>query len=757
MRNIQNNMRIRFGVGLSIFTVAAMLSVSPAYAQGAPNARANAEFSGLDDIIVTAQRRSENLQTVPVSISAVTAEALVRSGVSSTLEISQVVPAIQITRSGPQTILFMRGVGNSSGAIGEEGANAWYIDGVYLGDQSSVNLDFNNIERVEVLKGPQGTLFGRNSSGGLVHIITREPGDTATVKASLGYGNYQTIRGQVYASTPLTDNLAADIAITGSDQGKGWGKNLLTGDDAMYGHFVGARSKIVWKPGAATKVVATGDFRKSMDNVGNAFPLLKGSANLLGKADYYGDYNVNKNLTKGGHIKNWGASLLVEHDFGGFALTSVSALRDMRSNSAVDSDSGPTALVDVDIQSSSRTFQQELRLASDDSGPLKWQAGLFYYFADAELISQKVTGLSVGGIGKGFDLSTRMKTNSYAAFGELTYDLTDTTHLTGGVRFTSDHRAFSGIRRPLNQTLPALITAFTIARPDGSPLTGGVTYKKLTYRFALRQELGDNLNAYASFNRGFKAGLYGLNSDPRDPPVKPQTIDAFEVGLKSQMLENMLRLNLSAFHYKINGYQVRGANPQGGNTSILLNATNVTSKGIEVEAEFAPTKELHFVGNLAYLDATFGKFASYPYSVPRPSTCVAGVNPPYLFPGVPTGGNLTCFGPATGNHTANSPEWVFNFGANYSADIGRDGKLIASVLYTHKSKVFFDTTNRTGQKGFGLLNGSLEFRPSANWGIEFWGKNLTNKTYYVLNLEGSVDQAGFGAPRTYGVNVKLDF
>ncbi len=173
---------------------------APAFAQAAPQAAA--EESGLEEIVVTAQRRKENLQTVPISVTAVTAKALEASGITDTRMLVQAVPSVQVTNSGPSNIFFIRGVGNSSAGTGEEGANAFYIDGVYLADLNQINAEFNNIERVEVLKGPQGTLFGRNSSGGLINIITKEPGQDFEGRVKLGYGNYRQIKGQAYISGP---------------------------------------------------------------------------------------------------------------------------------------------------------------------------------------------------------------------------------------------------------------------------------------------------------------------------------------------------------------------------------------------------------------------------------------------------------------------------------------------------------------------------------------------------------------------------
>jgi iron complex outermembrane receptor protein len=202
------------GVSYAAMVVMATLAGGPqAVAQEAAAASDEKETDGgLNEIVVTAQHRAENQQDVPISITAITADALGSSGVSATSDLSQVVPAVQMTRIGPSGLFFVRGVGTTNAAAGEEGANAFYVDGVYIPDLAGTVNNFNNIARIEVLKGPQGTLFGRNASGGLIHIITRDPSaDETIVSGNVGYANFDTVSGQLYASTPLSENLAVDL------------------------------------------------------------------------------------------------------------------------------------------------------------------------------------------------------------------------------------------------------------------------------------------------------------------------------------------------------------------------------------------------------------------------------------------------------------------------------------------------------------------------------------------------------------------
>jgi iron complex outermembrane recepter protein len=744
-----------------------------ALAQAAPQAAT--EEGGLEEIVVTAQRREENLQSVPISVSAITAGTLEKSGISATIQLSQVVPAVQITRSGPQTIFFIRGVGNSSANIGEEGANAIYVDGVYLGDLTSVNTDFNNIERIEVLKGPQGTLFGRNSSGGLINIITKEPGSKTEVKASVGYGNYKTKRGQLYVVAPLNDKISADISLTGRDQDKGWGKNLFTGQDYSKGWMYGARLKTVWRPGETTKIVTSVDFKRSFDTFTSGFQIHKDSVVAVtvpgqptGIFTYFGDYNVNTPQAGSAKIKAWGAAVTVEQEFDWATLTSITGMRYVRVQSRLDPDFSPLEAQFADVQGATRSWQQELRLASAGGGPLNWQVGGFYYDATAKLLGQTVTGLALGGLGRGLRIVSTGKTKSYAGFGEITYDITPSTHVTGGVRYTSEKRSYVGQEYPQNQVPnSALFCAFTVPKnlPPNPPCLPvpihlSKTFHKVTYRVAVRQDLNDDINVYASYNRGFKSGIYALNATPgaaTAPILKPQVIDAFEAGFKSELFDRVVRLNGAYFHYKIKDYQIRTAAPGSIATAILLNAGRVKVDGAEIEMVVAPTRELRITANATYLNSRFGSFLNNASFVPRTTGNVA--TPCVLSSAPAIGGNFSCFNQnATGNKTPLSPKFAVSLGVNYTMPVGDDGEIIFNALVNRTGKVFFEADNRLSQPAFTIVNGAIEYKPSPNWGIEFYVNNLTDKQYYVVAVGGSTgDHGELGAPRTYGVNVKFDF
>jgi iron complex outermembrane receptor protein len=725
--------------------ITTMLAGIPTLAQAQDQA-AVAEDEGVGDIIVTAQRREESMQQVPISVSAITADTLSAVNVAGTTGISQVVPSVQVTSSGPSNIFFMRGVGNTSGNVGEEGANAFYVDGVYLGDLTSAGTKFNNIERIEVLKGPQGTLFGRNSSGGLVNIITREPGNETTVEGKVGYGNYDTLQGQLYAATPLSDTISVDLSLTGKDQRKGFGTNFATGEDVGKGNYWGARSKLVFRPDEATKIVLSGDYYKDHNDYVNGFYLYKGSVGTGGYR-YPGDYNLNTLDNGDAHIKTYGGSLTVEHEFDFATLTSITAKRGVKVGSGFDADYTPSRLVIAYVPSRIKTFQQEVRLASAATTPLNWQLGVFYYHAQANVDGFTLRGLAFGGLNNGTSTRAEMKTDSYAAFGEVGYDITDTTHIIAGLRYTKDKRSYEG-------TVTQIQTGIVTLAPPEQKLNTG----KATYRIALRQDINEELNIYASYNRGFKSGIFAATGTPTDPAVGPQTIDAFEVGLKSQLFDNLVRFNFAGFHYKVDDYQVRGS-PGPGLTQ-LFNAGTVKVDGMEGELTVAPTKGLTITLNATYLDSRFASFkgALFTYQLPA-LACGATTSPnPSQTTGPATGGGRQCIGDASGKTTPLSPKFASSLGVMYRAPVGDRSEVILNALWNHSSKIYFEPDNRLQQKAYDVVNLSAEFKPTENWGIELYAANLFDKHYYQTGVGGTTgDHGELAPPRTYGVNLKFDF
>lgn len=709
---------LSLGVGSAVHT-------SPAFAQ-------------LEEVIVTAQRRQESLRDVPISVVAISEEALVSAGITSTVNLPELVPSVKMDRSGPSGKLFIRGVGNTSGGTGEEGANALYVDGVYLYDMKQSVLKFNNIERIEVLKGPQGTLFGRNSSGGLINIITREPGDEVVVKANVGFGNYDTRTAQAYLASPLSDTLSADIALTSTDQGEGWGKNLATGKDVGKGWDWGARSKLVWRPSDTAKITLAGEYAKMSDDFA-VFRTAPGGLGVAGTVPPSDPFDTNASDAQYTRQRNAGVSLTGEFDLDWATLTSISGYRDNETANSLDIDTGPLPLVRLDLRSVTTTFQQEFRLASNTVEPWSWQAGVFYMHAKARLKPQVTSGTAFGGLDNGLAVFSTMTTDSYAGFGEFGYAIGPDTRLIAGIRFTRDERRLDGEEVP-------------VGGMPGVPISrrASVADEEITWRLAIHHDISDNVSAYASYNRGFKAGTFSMSSLFHDP-VEPQVVDAYEVGLKSELFDRRLRLNGAAFYYDISDYQVRAATALGA-PPVLLNAASVETYGLEIDFEAMPVDGLRIFGSGTYLKSEFSSFPFAPHTYPLPAVCTPNGPAPGMTTGAPIGGAVTCLGSAKGNDTPLAPRFAGTLGASYSMPLGPSGELRVSGLYSYSDSYAFEPDNRLKQPSHGIFNASIAYYPTLNWGVELWGRNLADKTHFV-QMAGSelADIAVPAAPRTYGL------
>ncbi len=566
------------------------------------------------------------------------------------------------------------------------------------------------------------------------------------MSAKAGYGKYETVNGQFYAGGPVNDTLALDIALTGQDMGKGFGRNLTRNEDSKEEKYWGARSKAVFTPSEDLKFTLAGDTYELKDNTALAWRIADGFVGSGGNLSP-GGQDTTANDAALTSLRTWGLGLTVEADLGFATLTSISAARQNDQHSIFDTDGGPSPLIRMDYNSGTRSLQQELRLASNETDPLSWQAGMFWLrsriYADA-----LIQGFAFGSLNAGQHLPAELDTDTWAAFGEVTYSFTEKTHLTLGYRYTEDTRSFDAAQEWVVLPLPT------------TPVSDTLRYDEGTYRIALRQDLTDDVNVYASWNRGFKAGTFNMQS-PLVPAVQPMSIDAYEVGVKSELFDRRVRFNVALFHYDMDDYQIRAASGATG-SSFLLNAAKVETDGIDVEFEWAAMDNLSVYGGFTMLDAEYDSFPrapfNYPHSVaslPAGATCP----PTTVFPTPQTSGLLTtCSGNAKGNETAMSPDFTGSIGATYTMPLADSREVRLSALYNYNSGYYFEPDLTTGQSQYHVFNASVEYILDDNWSVALWGKNLTDDEYLAqVSSTGTGPFATLAPPRTYGVSVEYNY
>lgn len=682
----------------------------------------------VEEIIVTAQRREENLQRVPIAISAITGDKAEEIGLTGSLGISLAAPSLTINQTpGGAAAVTVRGV-TGTGSLGDESPTSVYVDGVYLAGTPGLYFDLNNIERIEVLKGPQGTLFGRNSVGGSIQIITRMPEHEPSATISLGYANYNTVSGQLYATTGITDTLAIDVAAIVSHQGDGWGKNIVTGNDVYKGKDFAVRSKILWEPTPDTRIVASGSYSYVVLPQALGGTVAPGNLNFAGlTVGQIGRYNTDSNFDNIANSRQRTLSLNMRQNIGKVTLVSITGYENTTNYRVTDTDFSETNAGSSISDTGTKSFSQEVQLLSDDRGsPLDWIVGAYYFHGKTFLDFKSYSALNTNP--SAFSLiNPRAPVESFAGFGQATYEVLPDLKVTGGIRYTIDKHSMYGI------TGTQSVSGTPIPRSE-------ITDKEVTYRVALAYNVTDNIMLYASNATGFKSGLYALTA-PNDPPVRPTTVKAYEAGFKADLLDRRLRVNVSAFLNDSEDVQVRVRLPNNSGNR-FLNATEVRAKGFDVDMIFVVSPAFSLRGGLSYLDSKYRSFPNASFFFPRPN----GI------------GNVAGVGDASGLATVQSPEFVGNITATYTVDTAI-GNLTFSATESHRSTIYFDVQNIQPSPPYDLVNLAAIWRArSDDFSVRLWMNNALNAYYYTAGQTSNFGNTVFvGPPRTYGVTLTKTF
>ncbi|HVR89839.1 MAG TPA: TonB-dependent receptor [Novosphingobium sp.] len=718
--------------------------------------------AGVQDIVVTATRRAANLQSVPATVSAFRGADLAVQGIRSVAEMGRIVPGLVVTRTAIATNLYLRGVGTGSVGYTTEAPVAAYIDGLYLPNPASSVFSFNNIERVEVLKGPQGTLYGRNTTGGLVHVITRDPGSAPRLDASIGYASYNTLSLNLYGSTPLSSNLSANVALTHTKQNDGWGTNQLLGTEVLTFRESGVQGKLMWEPGSDTRVTLRGMYVHVNTDQGVLVGIHPGAVGNDG-TPYLGRYTFRDRRDGRAVSDLYLASLKVEQDVGFANLLSLTGYIDSAGTSEVSQLGVPGNPVGgqsgqfANFPGRSKTFSQELQLSSKNNpnSSFEWIGGLFYYH-DNTMAGSEVFGTCIGLVCSGA-LPTRTigypRTRSYAVYGEGTYKVTPATRITLGLRYTKDNKSITGFAEPFpgRPNSPAILPP-TVLRFPGAPFLGNpagidtsTSYSRFTYKAVIAHDLSDDIHLYASFNRGFRSGVYNpVNFS--NQPTRPEVLDAFELGFKSDLFDRLLRLNLSAFRYNYRDIQLRTtAPPAPPGQSITFNAAEGRVDGVDLDLTLAPARGLLFTASAELLDAKFQSFPNTTCTTPRPITATV------------LGGNTGAPCDNSGKRFPNAPKLSFTLGASYALDTAA-GTFTLAASDAYKSSTFWDPNNRLRQGSYHLVNASLTWTdPQERFDVQAFVRNISDTQYFVFGAEAGNDVYSPGAPRTYGVTVGFHY
>ncbi|MDO7837311.1 TonB-dependent receptor [Sphingobium sp. HBC34] len=703
-----------------------------------PGAPSGQVHGAIEDIIVTAQRREERLQDVPIAISAASAAKLESAGVTSAQSLSIITPALTVSTGAGYFLPRLRGIGTSVTGPGFENSIATYVDNVYYAAAPSTLLSFNNIQRVEVLKGPQGTLFGRNATGGLINVITKDPSHDAGGDVSLSYGNYGTLSGSVYLTTGLSDAAAIDVAFTGAHQAKGFGTNLATGRDVnRVEKDLSFRSKLLLELGETTEIRLSGDYSEARGTY-PAFRQFRDEIPVFGPPTGGDEWDTNVDQPFSLATRSGGVTARIDQDLGNLKLVSISAYRAGKLSTIFDFDLTPTPASAVLIVQNDRQFSQELQLQSGAGSAITWVLGA-YYFNGYSTFSP--TDLIVGPVLSGPDspffpfarLRNRgnVKTDSYAAFGQVTVPLGPDTNLTGGLRYTHEKRTVDG------QTIGVLPDGTEISLLPPNAGNQAKSFDKITWRASIDHSVGDVM-FYASVNRGFKAGGFNLGT-PEQPAYNPEVIDAYEVGMKADLLGRRLRFNPAFFYYDYQNIQVPLLLPTGVLGTVNGPSAKVYGLDIDGEAVLSDALRLTFGATLIH-----DRFGDYPNAI---------ANIP-----LPTGGSTATPINAKGNRLAYTADFVTSLGLNYTLEMG-SGRTVFAADWNHNDGYYTNVDNVRRQGAFDVVNASLTWSNSdESLSVRAWVRNITDEAVLIFNNVATTGtSASYQPPRTYGLTVRTKF
>jgi len=706
----------------------------------ADDSASNSGDGGLQDIVVTAQRRSENLQRVPISIAVATEEQLQASGVSGLQSLKVLTPGVEVQSNNGYAFPIIRGVGSKATGPGIETPVAFYVDGVYYAAPAATLLSFNNIQQIEVLKGPQGTLFGRNATGGLIQVKTRDPSSDFGGKMNLSYGNYQTLKGDFYITGGLADNLTTDLAFVGTTMGDGYGTNLTSGKDVYrINHDIGIRSKTLLTIGSDTEVRLVLDYGDSRNSLlATRVPL--GETIPAPYGPVYGGrpWDVSVNYEPVNVVKSGGASLRIDHDAGAVKIASITAYRKSKFIIDVDLDYTPTNGRRLSVDQRDHQFSQELQLLSAGNGPFSWVVGAFYFDALADYAQNRVLLNGPAAVPTvppivESNQTAFQSTKSISGFGQATLEVAPGLKLTGGLRYTSEKRELGNAQTIVTRSDGSTVVTFPLS-------SRSATFNKLTWRAAVDYQATPDVLTYLSYNRGFKSG--GFNPSALTvPPFEPEVLDAFEGGIKSTLFDRRIKLNGAIYYYDYANTQLQRVAANG--TTGIYNSAGAEIYGFDGELRAQVTPELNLVVGYQY---AHGKYRSFPGAIiaaPRAA-----------------GGYTLTTGDAAGNVTILTPKHTVSIVANYTIPT-KTGEISLNASGYYNSGFFVEPDNVVTQPRYFMVNASVRWEFGSGQSISIWGNNLTNRV--VSNIDG-INNVGFGVrranyapPRTYGVSVGTTF
>jgi iron complex outermembrane receptor protein len=722
---------------VSVFWCAAAASVcissGPAPAQttnpGA-TAPANAASSGLQEVIVTAEKREENLQEVPAAVSALDKELLQITGIRDVAALQFQTPNLFSGNTVGVTQIAIRGVGMNLLDPTTQPGVAVYVDGVYEARTEATGLDQIDLQRIEVLRGPQGTLYGRNATGGAVNFVTAAPSDQFEGQILAGYENYGEYHAQGLLNVPVSDNLRMRLVVDDDSQQDGFIKNVIPGSPDVDDHkTLSARFKV----DADLSQTATLDLSFSAANGSGARDYLL-TQNLPGAVPY-SSWHTSANLPSTSDLNSWMGAATFNWNPGPVKFKSVTSYASYKYDNGYDGDGTDLNIFAVTDQNKSDTFTQEFDL-SGEGGGFDWLLGLYYLHDSLDLGQQFLFPSGFATLPPNAFLAisaSPYETASYAGFIDGNYHLTEHLKLLAGARYSKETQNVTETNAFGLQVGSRTIPLFA----ECTDLDTKLDFNAFTPRGGLQYDFNASQNAFATVSRGFKAG--GVNESAcTNNTYLPEDITDYELGFRSQWLDKRITFNATAFYYDYTDFQVQQI---VGFSSDVINAPSATVKGIELEGVWAPDQHWALKANVSGLDARYG----------------AG------FTNIDVLNRAAGSQDLEGHYLNRAPKASGNLGLQYRSSELPIGYLTARADLYMTAKYYFREFNTPGdtQDGYSILNLNLVWdSPSGRYSARLFAHNATDTLYLTTmfaNENLAARQYTLGAPAQYGISLKARF
>jgi iron complex outermembrane receptor protein len=724
----------------------------------------------LEEVVVTAQYREQNIQDVPIAVTAIGAQQIEAAGIFDATTIALNVPGMAYAEFSPgQAIISMRGITSVDDGAGLDNSVALFLDGVYIGRQAGIQFDMFDLERIEVLKGPQGTLFGRNAVGGAISVITTRPQNEFGGKAQVTVGNEGILRYQGLLTGGFTDSLSGKIVVNHRSH-DGFTRNTLLNKDVQNEDYLSVRGQLLWETDSMEWLASADAWDDDRDDMGRA-PIANGNFDYVGTATDLGAGRPGTSASPtDGYTKREGAGVSLQGDieFGGGALTSITGFRNVETDWEMPSVGAPLgggddldsgvfgADVIDDIDETVDTLSQEFRWTSATGGAIDYVTGVYFLTEETDREEQfRIDANSVAGgqviVGNEYT-RTENETTSYALYGQANWHINDAWTLTFGGRWTRDERDYSAtaVNCGLDEAdrAAAGFPNFPACEGVGGSLgiiaevfkvTTSNSWTDFSPMASLQFSPGDNIMYFGTISTGYKsggfAGSQGVESAATNP-VNPEDVINYEAGFKADFLDNTLRLNASVFFMDYTDLQVVRFGPVPGSAFGTFQTTNIGSadiKGLELDYTWQATENFSLSGYYAYLDTEISGLTLNTASGPQD------------FSGLPL---------------RQSPEHSYSIIANYDVQTSYgDWNLRASYNYIDDQFNDYPTLDETVIEKAKLFDASATWTSSEGmYTVTLWGKNLTDERYVTHSYRIGPGSIGvWSDPLTVGVTGTVNF